>query len=131
MVHDSIRSRRAPTPQKSTTSWPGCKQCPSVAFINDDPQADLDLYGLQTSDATPELALSFLDRTNVVAGLQVGRSLTNYPNYAFARRNDPGNVVVVARDPFKPWQAPYTNFLDQHFISLSPSLVESITRSRR
>jgi len=97
------------------------------AFTNDNPPADLDLYGLQTSDTTPELALSFLDRTNLVAGLQMGRSLTNYTNYAFARRHDPGNIVVVAREPLKPWQAPYTNFLDQHFISLSPSLVESIT----
>jgi hypothetical protein len=97
------------------------------AFTNDDPKADLDPYGLQTSDTTPELALSFLDRTNTVAGLQVGRSLTNYTNFAFARRNDPGNIVVVAREPFQPWEAPYTNFLDQHFISLSPGLVESIT----
>jgi hypothetical protein len=97
-----------------------------IAFTNDNPQADLDPYGLQISDTTPELALSFLDRTNLVAGLQVGRSLTNFPDFAFARLNDPGNIVVVAREPLKPWHAPYTNFLDQHFISLSPGLVESI-----
>jgi hypothetical protein len=97
-----------------------------VAFTNDDPQADLDPYGLQTSDTTPELILSFLDRTNTVAGLQMGRSLTNYTNFAFVRRDDIGNIVIVPREPFKPWQAAYTNFLDQHFISMSPSLIESI-----
>jgi hypothetical protein len=97
------------------------------AFTNDNPQADLDAYGLQSSDTTTNLTISFLDRTNLVAGLQVGHSLSNYTNYVFARRNDPGNVVVIAREPLKPWQAPYTNFLDQHFISLSPGLVESIT----
>jgi hypothetical protein len=96
------------------------------AFTNDDPQADPDPYGLRP-DTTPELALSFLDRTNLVAGLQVGRNLTNFPGYAFARRNDPGNIVVIALEPLKPWQTPYTNFLDQHFISLSPSMVDSIT----
>jgi hypothetical protein len=98
-----------------------------VVFTNDDPQADLEPYGLQTSETTPELTLSFLDRTNIVAGLQVGRILTNHAGFAFARRNDPGNIVVVALEALKPWQAAYTNFLDQHFISLSPSMVESIT----
>ena len=95
-------------------------------FTNDDPQADLIPYGLQTSDSTPEMAFSFLDGTNIVAGLQLGRTLTNFTNFAFARRPNPGNVVVVGRDAFKPWQTSYTNFLDQHFISLSPDLVESI-----
>jgi hypothetical protein len=96
-------------------------------FVTDDPQADLDSYGLQSSDTTPELALTFLDHTNTVAGLQVGRGPTNNPGLVFARRDDPGSIVEVAREPFQPWLAPYTNFLDQHFISLSPSLIESIT----
>jgi hypothetical protein len=96
------------------------------AFTNDDPQADLAPYGLQTSDTTPELAFSFLDGTNTVAGLQLGRTLTNFTNFAFARRPNPGNIVIVEREAFKPWQTPYTNFLDPHFISLSPDMVESI-----
>jgi hypothetical protein len=95
-------------------------------FVTDDPQADLESYGQQSTETAPELALSFLDGTNTVAGLQVGRSVTNYPAYAYARRGGPGNIVVVAKEPLKPWQTPYTNFLDQHFISLSPSLIASI-----
>jgi hypothetical protein len=95
-------------------------------FITDDPQADLETYGVQTTETAPELELSFLNGTNTVAGLQVGRSYSNFPAYAFARREVPGNIVVVAREPLKPWQAPYTNFLDQHFLSVSPALIASI-----
>jgi hypothetical protein len=96
-------------------------------FVNDDTQADLDSYGLQSSDTTPDLVLTFLDHTNAVAALQVGRSPTNRPGLVFARRDAPGSIVEVAKEPLQAWLAPYTNFLDQHFISLSPSLVESIT----
>jgi hypothetical protein len=96
-------------------------------FVTDDPKADVESYGLQSTETTPELELSFLDGTNTVAGLQMGRSLTNFPAYAFARRDIPGNIVVVAKELLKPWQAPYTNFLDQHFISMSPDLIVSIT----
>jgi uncharacterized protein DUF4340 len=95
-------------------------------FVTDDPHADLESYGLQSSDTTPELVLSFLDGTNKVAGVQVGGSPTNHPDLAFARRDGAGNIVLVAKDSLKLWEAPYTNFLDQHFISLSPSLVECI-----
>ncbi len=96
-------------------------------FVTDDPQADLDTYGLQSTESTPELAISFLDGTNTVAGVQVGHTSTNFPSYAFARRDVQGNIVLVAKESLKPWQAPYTNFLDQHFVSLSPSLISSIT----
>jgi hypothetical protein len=96
-------------------------------FVPEDPQPDLDTFGLQSTENTPELELSFLNGSNKVAGLQVGSSVSNYPAYAYARRVDPGNVIVaVAKELLKPWQAPYTNFLDPHFISLSPSLIESI-----
>ena len=95
-------------------------------FVNDEPQADLDLYGLQNSDTNPALALTFLDHTNTVAALRVGRSTNNHPGLVFARRDETGSIVEVAPEPLEPWLAPYTNFLDQHFISLSPSLVESI-----
>jgi hypothetical protein len=96
-------------------------------FVTDDPQADLETYGLQTAETAPELELSFLNGTNTVAGFQVGHSFSNYPAYAYARRDVPGNIVVVAKEPLKPWLGTYTNFLDQHFISLSPGLIASIT----
>jgi hypothetical protein len=97
------------------------------AFVSDDPQADLGSYGPPSLNNTPDLVLTFLDHTNKVAGLEVGSSPTNHPELVFARRDDPGNIVLAPKDALQLWQAPYTNFLDQHFISLSPSLVESIT----
>ncbi|HEY3864252.1 MAG TPA: DUF4340 domain-containing protein [Verrucomicrobiae bacterium] len=95
-------------------------------FVTDDPHADLGDYGLQASDTNPALSLTFLDHTNVVAELQAGRGPSNAPALVFARLKDPNSVVAIAREPLLPWLAPYTNFLDQHFLSLSPSLVESI-----
>ncbi|HEV7924021.1 MAG TPA: DUF4340 domain-containing protein [Verrucomicrobiae bacterium] len=96
-------------------------------FVTDDAQADLDTYGQQSTETTPELSISFLDGTNTVAGVQFGHNYTNNTAYAYARRAVQGNIVLVAREPLKVWQAPYTNFLDQHFISLPPSLITSIT----
>jgi hypothetical protein len=95
-------------------------------FVTDDPQADLDLYGLRTSPQTPDLVLSFFQGTNVVTALQVGASPSNHLDLAYARRLDLGNVVAVDRGPFRAWQTVYTNFLDQHLMSVPPNWVESI-----
>ncbi len=95
-------------------------------FVTDDPQADLESYGQPGTDPTPGLELYFLEGTNTVASLQLGRTYTNIPAYAYARRYAPSNIVIVDKEPLKPWQAPFTNFLDQHFISQSPALIESI-----
>jgi hypothetical protein len=45
---------------------------------------------------------------------------------ACARSEAPSNIVLVAREPFRAWHGDYTNFLDQHLISLSPRWIESI-----
>jgi hypothetical protein len=95
-------------------------------FVSDDPRADLELYGLQTSPQTPDLDLLFWSGSNLAAELQVGASPTNQPGLAFARRQDPGNVVVIDREALRPWQGAYTNFLDYHFISLSPDSIGAI-----
>jgi len=95
-------------------------------FVSDDPRADLELYGLQTSPQTPDLDLSFWGGSNLTAELQVGASPTNQPGLAFARRQVPGNVVVIDREALRPWQGAYTNFLDYHFISVSPDSIAAI-----
>jgi hypothetical protein len=95
-------------------------------FVSDDPRADLELYGLQTSPQTPELDLSFWRGSNLTAQLQVGASPANQPGLAFARRQAPGNVVVIDREALRPWQGAYTNFLDYHFISVSPDSIGAI-----
>ncbi|MGA2749348.1 MAG: DUF4340 domain-containing protein [Verrucomicrobiota bacterium] len=96
------------------------------AFVSDDPQPDLEAFGLQPSAQTPELTLSFVNGTNVVAALELGASPTNHPELAYARRRDLGNIVLLVREPLRAWQGAYTNFLDQHLISLSPVYIESI-----
>lgn len=94
-------------------------------FVPDDAQSDSDAFGFQAGHA-PDLLLTFYSGSNVVAGLQAGAGVTNRPDLVFARRISPSNIVVVARAPLSPWEAPYTNFLDQHFISLPPSSIQSI-----
>jgi hypothetical protein len=95
-------------------------------FVTDDPQADLESYGLQTSPQTPDLDLSFWGGSNLTAELQVGASPTNQPTLAFARRQDPSNVVVIEREELRPWQGAYTDFLDYHFISQPPDSIGAI-----
>jgi hypothetical protein len=95
-------------------------------FVSDDPRADMETYGLQTSPKTPELDLSFWQGSNLTAQLQVGLSLSNQPELAFARRQDPSNVVVIDREGLRPWQGAHTNFLDYHFISVSPDVIGAI-----
>lgn len=97
-----------------------------LQFVTDDPKADLEPLGLATSPQTPDLDLTFSMGTNVTAELQVGATITNQPEYAFARRADPSNVVIIARAELQPWQGIYTNFLDYHFISTPPDQIAVI-----
>ena len=99
---------------------------PVSRFVSDDPQADLEAFGLQASPQTPDLTLVFSNGVNRAAVLQIGASPTNEPDLAYARRQDPSNIVLVAREPFRAWLGDYTNFLDQHLVSLPPGWIESI-----
>ena len=96
------------------------------SFVSDDAKVDLEPYGLQKSPQTPGLVLSFLQGTNVAASLEVGASPSNYLSLAYARRLNPSNIVAVVRQPLRAWEGAYTNFLDQHLISVPPAWVESI-----
>ncbi len=119
------RSARADTP-KMINLLSNLQNVTVSAFMNDNPQADLDPYGLLTTDTSPPLTLTFLNGSNNVAGLQVGGIFASNTNYIYVRRDAPGNIVLVPRNSFNGWALPYTNFLDQHFISISPSFIESI-----
>jgi hypothetical protein len=99
---------------------------PVTEFVTDDPQADLEAYGLQASAQTPSLTLVFSNGAKLTAVLQIGASPTNHPELAYARRQDPSNIVLVSREPFRAWQTDNTNFLDQHLISFPPTRIESI-----
>lgn len=94
-------------------------------FVHDDP-AELDLSGVQDPTQTSQLKLTFLNGTNLALELQMGASPTNNTNLAYARRQQPADVIEIARDTLLPWEGGYTNFLDRHLTSLSPALIESI-----
>ena len=99
---------------------------PVSRFVSDDPQADLDGFGLQLSAQSQYLTMVFSNGGYRSALLQIGASPTNAPDLVYVRRQDTSNVVLVAREAFSAWQGDYTNFLDQHLISLSPKLIEAI-----
>ncbi|HZM03983.1 MAG TPA: DUF4340 domain-containing protein, partial [Candidatus Saccharimonadales bacterium] len=96
-------------------------------FITDEPQADLDSFGLSSSAQTPGLDLSFWRGTNRTADLRVGSSPTNQPGLAYARLLNPSNVVAIASTPLRPWQSAYTNFLDHHLLSRSLESIRAIS----
>ena len=91
-------------------------------FITDDPDADLDQYGLET----PELEMIFTAGTNLLATLEFGGSPTNGTNLVYGRRGGSHTVFTVPADALKPWLAPATEFRDRHLVSLRtvPQAVE-------
>jgi hypothetical protein len=84
-------------------------------FVTDDPNADLDAYGLQP----PEVEVAFLRGTNAVARLFFGR--TNAVGHVFARRHGLPGVVALPAEPLQTWrQAGFDDFRDRHLITLTP-----------
>jgi len=93
-------------------------------FETDDPQADLEQYGLQT----PEMELSFAYDTNVLADLLVGRSPTNDPSVVFAKLRDQSSIFRVAKESLVDWRASATNFIDRHLVNLSTNEIPQIAQ---
>ena len=83
-------------------------------FITDNPQADLDAYGLQT----PDLDIAFASGTNTTAALHFGKSPTNNANLVYARRSGMDSVVTVPRELLAPWRVTATDFYDRHLLTI-------------
>ncbi len=84
-------------------------------FVTDDPNADLDAYGLQPA----EIELTFLRGSNVAARVFLGR--TNAQGLVFARRWDTPGVVALPAGPLQPWRrASFDSFRDRHLIAPTP-----------
>ena len=98
------------------------EQARVTRFVNDDPGADLETYGLRP----PERELVFSRDTNDLATLQIGRSPTNAPGEIFVRRAETSNVVAVARNLIEPWLADFREFCDRRLVVFKPDLVERI-----
>jgi hypothetical protein len=81
-------------------------------FVSDQPEADLEPYGLQP----PERELIFGRGTNDLVVLQIGRSPTNDPRQVFVRCSPRGNVVLVSRPAIDPWLASFREFCDRRLM---------------
>ena len=88
-------------------------------FVSDDPKVDLDAFGLQN----PDLSVAFRDGTNLNLLLEFGKSPTNAPDLAYAKRGDRDSVVTVSRSLFEPWLAArshdFRDFFDPHLLLLT------------
>lgn len=83
-------------------------------FVTDAPTADLDTFGFHT----PELVLTLARGTNVLAGLQFGKSPTNDSTLIYVRRAGSPSVLTVERELLRLWQAPLNEFRDPHLVTL-------------
>jgi hypothetical protein len=84
-------------------------------FVTDDPNADLDAFGLQPAD----VEIAFARGTNTVARLFFGR--TNAAGHVFARRLGLPGVVALPAEPLQSWRrASFDDFRDRHLIALTP-----------
>jgi len=91
-------------------------------FVTDDPQADLEPYGLQP----PDRELVIAQGTNELVVLQLGQSSTNAPDQIFVRRLAHSNVVRVARAHIAPWLAGFRDFCDRRPMVFDPHQVTRI-----
>ena len=84
-------------------------------FVTDNPQADLEPYGLHS----PELEIAFGRGTNAPVRVQFGRSPTNDPSLVYARRGDGPTIVTVPRETLVPWRESPNEFRNQHLLTLA------------
>lgn len=82
-------------------------------FVSDDPNADLETFGLRPA----ELEVRLGQGTNPVARLQFGKSPTNDARLVYARRPSLGAVVTVPRDLLAPWYAAVNDFRDPFLVT--------------
>ncbi len=92
------------------------------AFVNDNPRADLEPYGLQT----PELEVAFAKGTNDLWVVQFGKSPTNDSSVIYARRTLHTNIVLVARSVLDDLQISHADLRDYRLVTFDPALVDSI-----
>lgn len=91
-------------------------------FVTDDPNADLDSYGLQQ----PTLELMFNRGTNIVVHLQFGSSPTNDTAQVYARKVGQTGVVLVPVEWINPWRARFDEFRDRSILRLPAPGVDTI-----
>jgi hypothetical protein len=95
-------------------------------FVNDNPRADGEQYGLQP----PELELAFVQAlprgTNDQLVVQFGKSPTNDSSVVYARRMVQTNVVLVPRAFLDSLPGGPSELRDRRLVTVNPASVDSI-----
>jgi len=91
-----------------------------LQFVTDAPNADLDAFGFHA----PELVLRLANGTNILAALEFGKSPTNDSTQIYVRRAGSPSVLLVEREPLRPWLAPLNEFRDPHLVTLLRPVTE-------
>ena len=86
-----------------------------IQFVTDNPQADLDNYGLNS----PDLILALAQGTNSVSQLEFGRSPTNSTGLVYAHRAGYGAIVTVSNALLTPWRASVKDFRDPRLVNFA------------
>ncbi|TSA40434.1 MAG: DUF4340 domain-containing protein [Verrucomicrobiales bacterium] len=96
------------------------------SFITDDSKSDGESFGFQNA----ELELTLVRGTNILAGMQFGKSPTNDSSLVFARRSGFDAVVIVERQAIEPWLAAVNQFRDPHLVTLLKPVEEIEVRDK-
>jgi hypothetical protein len=92
-----------------------------LQFVSDDPNSDLDFFGLKPAN----LELTLAKGTNVVALLEFGKSPTNDASQVYAYRQGLSTIVAVSGEPLRVWRASVNEFRDPHLLTL-PTRVDEV-----
>lgn len=91
-------------------------------FVNDNPNADLEPFGLRT----PAVELVARQGTNDLMVVQFGNSPTNDLNLVYARSLAHSNVVLVPRQWLNQLAVPSVNFRDRRLISAATNPIDRL-----
>ena len=95
-------------------------------FVNDNPRADLEPYGLVQPDLELAFAVATTVGTNDVLVVQFGKSPTNDPTRVFARRMQQTNIVLVSRSALEALQLTAADLRERHLLSFNPAVLDTI-----
>jgi hypothetical protein len=108
--------------ERITTALEQLRSSHVSGFVNDDPKADLSVYGLQP----PGLSLWLGDGTNLTAGVQSGKAIPDSPGQVYARRAGWDSIVSVPNDSFSTWRGAVNDFRDPHLLELTLPVAQII-----
>ncbi len=91
-------------------------------FVSDDPDANLEPYGL----SSPGLKVILAKQTNVVSEIAFGGSPTNRTGLVYALCPNRKNVVSVPKTLFKRFQRSHTAFRDRRLLRIDAKQVDRI-----